>query len=92
MAQVVFVNTDNLGTTREESVEVHGPKCGHLTKLARSPFFEVNEPEEWNSAQAFFNDYNADFYDEAGNDGCWPIAFFPCSKLVNRTTTISEYK
>lgn len=89
---VVFVNTDNLNTTREEKVEVHGPNCRHLAKWKTHPLFEVGSPENWSDPQSFFNDYNGDFYHEGGNEACWSIAFFPCTKMVKETTVVSEYK
>lgn len=90
MAKIVFVNVDNIIPMAKEAVQVHGPGCGHLKKLARSPFFDAGSPEEWDSAQDFYNDYNADFYAEDGQDGCWDIAFYPCSGLVSKKTVINK--
>lgn len=89
MANIVFVNTDNLNTGRAESVEVHSPTCSHLARYRRSPFFEEMPAEEWDSAQDFFDDYNADFLAEAGPRGTYDILFFPCSGLVTSKTVIT---
>lgn len=92
MPQIVFVNTDNLITDRPEAVEVHSPNCNHLKKYSRQVHFRdaIGEPEEFDSAQDFFDDYNSDFYAEQGDEGTWDIAFFPCSELVKKTTVISK--
>ena len=82
MSRIVFINTDNLNTGRDEVVEVHAPKCQHLARYSRSPFFEVGRAEEWDSAQAFFDDYNEAFIAEGGPEEAWDIRFFACSGLV----------
>lgn len=89
MTQVITLNTSNLGTGTD--VEVHSPTCDHIKRYARHPFFEAGYVEDWGTPQALFNVYNDDFYAEGGNDACWPIHFFPCTGLVKKTTTISEY-
>lgn len=91
MAQIIFVNTDNLNTQNPESVEVHSPNCQHVARYRQSPFFDMDagSPEEWDSAQAFFDDYNSDFFAEAGQEGIWAIRFLPCSGLVSKTTVIN---
>ncbi|UVI38040.1 hypothetical protein [Brevibacterium spongiae] len=89
MANIVFINTDNLDTDNDESVEVHAPNCRHLARHRGNPFFEVGEPEEWDSAQAFFDDYNEAFIAEDGPDGAWDIRFLPCSGLVSKSTVIT---
>lgn len=89
MARIVFINTDNLDTGRDEAVEVHAPNCQHLARYRQSPFFEVDEPEEWESAQDFFDDYNAAFIAEDGPAGAWDIRFFACSGLVSESTVIT---
>lgn len=90
MARIVFINTDNLDTGRDEVVEVHAPDCRHLARYSRHPFFEVGRPEEWESAQAFFDDYNEAFIAEDGPAGAWSIRFFACSGLVAESTVIKS--
>ena len=89
MASIVFINTDNLDTGNDESVEVHAPNCQHLARHRGNPFIEVGQPEEWDSAQAFFDDYNEAFIAEDGPDGAWDIRFLPCSGLVGKSTVIT---
>lgn len=88
MARIVFINTDNLDTGHDEAVEVHAPNCRHLDRYRSHPFFEVGRPEEWDSAQAFFDDYNEAFIAEDGPEGAWDIRFLPCSGLVNKSTVV----
>lgn len=92
MATIVFVNTDNLHTERDEKVELHKPNCQHFARngWTSNPWFDPSAPEEWATAQAFFDDYNADFYDEAGVNGCWDVVCFPFTGLVTRTTVITK--
>lgn len=89
MARIVFINTDNLDTGRAEVVEVHAPHCQHLARYRSHPFFEVGAPEEWDTAQAFFDDYNEAFIAEDGPTGAWNIRFFACSGLVSAPTVIT---
>lgn len=89
MSSIVFINTDNLNTGRSEAVEVHAPDCQHLARYRSHPFFDVGRPETWDSAQAFFDDYNADFIAEDGPAGAWDIRFFACSGLVSKSTVIT---
>ena len=89
MSSIVFINTDNLNTGRDEAVEVHAPDCQHLARYRSQPFFDVGRPETWDSAQAFFDDYNADFIAEDGPAGAWDIRFFACSGLVSTSTVIT---
>ncbi len=90
--RVYTLNTSNLGNNTD--VEVHSPTCQHVAKYRRNPFFEDGWTEEFETAQQVFNDYNADFHAEAeeGENNCWPIVFYPCSGLVTKTTTLSEWK
>lgn len=91
MAQIVFVDTANFKTSRDESVEVHSPTCQHMERYRKHPLFqnEADITEEFASAQSAFDCYNTDFYDEDPS-GIWNIAFFPCSGLVKETTVLDS--
>ena len=91
-----WVNTDNLSKMVPYSVAVHGAECRDLDKLRKDPAVRagletISEPESWVTAKGFATDYNADFYDEAGNEGCFTIAFFPCTGMVEKTTVTTGY-
>lgn len=91
-----WVNTDNLSKMVPYSVAVHGAECRDLGKLRNDPavragMTSISEPESWATAKGFATDYNADFYDEAGNEGCFTIAFFPCTGMVEKTTVTTGY-
>ena len=91
-----WVNTDNLSKMVPYSVAVHGAECRDLDKIRKDPavragFETISEPESWVTAKGFATDYNADFYDEAGLDGCHTIAFFPCTGMVEKTTVTTGY-
>lgn len=90
MATVHVLNTDNLHTGN--SVEVHSPGCQHMARYKRNPWFQPGFDEEFDSPQAVFNDYNADFYAEDGDDSCWPVMVFPCTGLVKRKTEVTTWK
>ena len=77
---IVWANTD-------DGVELHSPKCKDLRKHVMDPLTEVSKPEQWRSAQEFFNDYNADFYDEGGDDACWNVTAFSCTGWKKETIT-----
>lgn len=92
---VQWLNTDNLETIRPESVEMHRAGCAHLNVYKNLPgvragLTEISPVEYWASAQDFFDDYNADFYEEGGNDACWSVAVFPCTRMVSEVTAITE--
>ena len=94
--RVQWFNTDNLTDNYTAPVVVHGEGCNHIKISQRDPhmkagFEKVSDVEEWESAKQFAKDYNADFYAEAGNEGAWPIAFFPCTGMVERLTITTGY-
>ena len=91
-----WINTDNLATMVPYGVAVHGAECRELDKLRMDPAVRagletISAPESWATAKGFAADYNADFYDEAGLDGCHTIAFFPCTGMVEKTTVTTGY-
>ena len=91
-----WVNTDNLAKMVPYGVAVHGAECRDLDKLRKDPAVRagletISDPESWVTAKGFATDYNADFYDEAGLDGCHTIAFFPCTGMVEKTTVTTGY-
>lgn len=91
-----WVNTDNLSRMVPYSVAVHGAECRDLDKIRKDPAVRagletISEPESWVTAKGFATDYNADFYDEGGLDGCHTIAFFPCTGMVEKTTVTTGY-
>ena len=94
--RVQWFNTDNLTDKYPAPVVVHGEGCNHIKISQRDPYMKagfekVSDVEEWESAEKFAQDYNADFYEEAGNEGAWPIAFFPCTGMVERLTITTGY-
>lgn len=91
-----WINTDNLSKMVPYGVAVHGAECRDLDKLRNDPIVSsgletISEPESWVTAKGFATDYNADFYDEAGLDGCHTIAFFPCTGMVEKTTVTTGF-
>ena len=91
-----WVNTDNLSKMVPYSVAVHGAECRDLDKIRKDPAVRagletISEPESWATAKGFATDYNADFYDEAGAEGCHTIAFFPCTGMVEKTTVTTGF-
>ena len=91
-----WVNTDNLAKMVPYGVAVHGAECRDLAKLRNDPavragMASISDPEYWATAKGFATDYNADFYDEDGLDGCHTIAFFPCTGMVEKTTVTTGY-
>ena len=91
-----WINTDNLSKMVPYGVAVHGAECRDLDKLRKDPAVRagletISEPESWATAKGFATDYNADFYDEDGLDGCHTIAFFPCTGMVEKTTVTTGY-
>lgn len=91
-----WIDTDNLSTMLPYAVAVHGAECRDLGKLRNDPavragMASISDPESWVTAKGFATDYNADFYDEAGNEGCHTIAFFPCTGMVEKTTVTTGY-
>ena len=91
-----WVNTDNLAKMVPYGVAVHGAECRDLDKIRKDPavragFETISDPESWATAKGFATDYNADFYDEDGLDGCHTIAFFPCTGMVEKTTVTTGY-
>lgn len=91
-----WINTDNLSKMVPYAVAVHGAECRDLGKLRRDPavragMTSISDPEYWASAKGFATDYNADFYDEAGAEGCHTIAFFPCTGMVEKTTVTTGF-
>lgn len=94
--RIQWFNTDNLTDNYAAPVVVHGEGCNHIKISQRDPYMKagfetVSDVEEWESAEKFAQDYNADFYEEAGNEGAWPIAFFPCTGMVERLTITTGY-
>ena len=94
--RVQWFNTDNLTDKYPAPVVVHGEGCNHIKISQRDPYMKagfekVSGVEEWESAEKFAQDYNADCYEEAGNEGAWPIAFFPCTGMVERLTITTGY-
>lgn len=94
--RVQWFNTDNLSDEYAAPVVVHGEGCNHIKVSQRDPYMKagfetVSDVEEWESADQFAKDYNADFYEEAGNEGAWPIAFFPCTGMVERLKITTGY-
>lgn len=90
MATVQIINTSNLHV--DTDVEVHSPDCQHLKLYARHPWFEPGFDEQFETPQQIFRMYNADFYAEEGNAGCWPIWVFPCTGLVKRKSVVRTWK
>lgn len=91
MAKIVFVNTSNYQHVDTE-VEVHGVDCSHLTRFKRSWEWSAGGDAgegDFATAQEAFMDYNEDFIQEGGDEGAWPITFFPCSGLVSKKKTLS---
>lgn len=91
-----WINTDNLSKMVPYAVAVHGAECRDLGKLRNDPavragMTSISDPEYWASAKGFATDYNADFYDEAGAEGCHTIAFFPCTGMVEKTTVTTGF-
>ena len=91
-----WINTDNLSKMVPYGVAVHGAECRDLDKIRKDPavragFETISDPESWATAKGFATDYNADFYDEDGLDGCHTIAFFPCTGMVEKTTVTTGY-
>lgn len=80
LQDIVWANTD-------DGVELHSPTCKDLRKHVMDPLTEVSKPEQWRSAQEFFNDYNADFYEEGGDDACWNVTAFSCTGWKKETVT-----
>lgn len=97
---IQWLTTDNLQTlTRPTAVEVHSPTCQDLQAYfgdpaVRAGLTEISGTEQWATPEDFARDYNADFYAESedGESGCWTIAFFPCTGMVTRTTTMTGYE
>ena len=94
--RVQWFNTDNLIDKYPAPVVVHGEGCNHIKISQRDPAMRagletVSDVEEWESPEDFAGDYNADFYNEGGNEACWPIAFFPCTGMVERLTITTGY-
>lgn len=93
---VQWFNTDNLETrVFTEAVQVHGAGCEHIKMLKKSSkvkagLVDISSVEEWGNTQDFFDDYNADFYAEGGDDACHSISFYPCTKMVSEVKTITE--
>lgn len=94
--KVQWFNTDNLTDKYPASVVVHAEGCKHIEVSRQDPYMKagfetVSDVEEWESAEQFAKDYNADFYAEDGPSGCWSIAFFPCTGMVDRLTITTGY-
>ena len=94
--RVQWFNTDNLTDKYAAPVVVHGEGCNHIKVSQKDPYMKagmekVSDVEEWESPEAFAKDYNADFYAEDGPSGCWAIAFFPCTDMVERLTITTGY-
>ena len=94
--RVQWFNTDNLTDKYAAPVVVHGEGCNHIKISQRDPIISsglesVSDVEEWESVEQFAADYNADFHAEGGNEACWPIAFFPCTGMVERLTITTGY-
>lgn len=94
--RIQWFNTDNLTDKYPAPVVVHGEGCNHIKISQRDPYMKagfekVSDVEEWESAEQFAKDYNADFYTEDGPNGCWDIAFFPCTGMVERLTITTGY-
>lgn len=89
MAKVHVLSTDNMRTGN--AVEAHSPNCQHLARYAKHPWFEPGFSGDFDSPQEIFNDYNADFYAEGGDESCWPIMVYPCTGLVDSGTEIMEW-
>lgn len=99
MANIVSVNTDNLNTARDETVEFHGPDCSHIKRLANHPLYEgAFKMGDWDDADAAAYEYNADFIEEAEEmdedpaDAAYKIAVFPCTGIVKKTTVTNGIK
>lgn len=94
--RVQWFNTDNLSGKYAAPVVVHGEGCNHIKVSQRDPYMKagletVSDVEEWESPEDFAGDYNSDFHAEGGNEACWPIAFFPCTGMVERLTITTGY-
>lgn len=92
-----WTNTDNLQGRYVAPVVVHGADCQDLGKIRKDPAVRaglerISDPEGWVTAEGFATDYNADFFDEDGVDGCHPIAFYPCTGLVAKTAVMTGYE
>ena len=97
LARIRWVNTDNLDGEYAAPVVVHGAECSHLSRIRQEPHVqvgmtEISNVEQWNSKESFARDYNSDFHAEGGIEGCWPIAFYPCTGFVNETTVMTGYE
>lgn len=91
-----WINTENLHGKYAAPVVVHGAECKDLGKIRNEAFvkagFErLSDPESWVSAEGFATDYNADFFDEGGNEACFDIAFYPCTGMVEKTKILTGY-
>lgn len=94
---IQWLTTDNLEAPRPTAVEVHGPTCQHLLAYYKDAgvklgLTEISGTEQWATPEDFARDYNANFHEEDGEEGCWTIAFFPCTGMVTRTTTMTGYE
>lgn len=94
---VQWFNTDNLTGTDLAPVVVHGEGCNHIKKALKDPYMKaglekVSDVEQWESAEDFAKDYNAEFYAEDGQDGAWDIAFFPCTGMVEKVKVMTGYE
>lgn len=95
MVKVAVVNTMNLDSGRDESVEVHAPDCRHLAQYARHPFFEGTWEMEANTPSEVAFEHNADFIAEARefgedpNDHAWNVAVLPCTRMTSRVVVVN---
>lgn len=97
MSTIQYVNTTNYNTDTE--VEAHRPDCQHIDKFRRARLFWADADgglADLDTAREVWEEYNADFIDEAEDMGepvesaAWPVTVFPCTGLVDTKTTISK--
>lgn len=63
-------------------VEAHEANCADIARLAKKPDVAVLDTCFYEDRAQVFFDYNSDFYAEAGKDGCYHIAFKPCTNAL----------
>lgn len=77
MSKSITIVQDAQGT-----VEAHGTGCRDIARKARTFGVEAWEAGDFDTEREVFEDYNADFLAEGGEDAAWPIRFLPCCGLT----------
>ena len=60
-----------------DDIPVHAADCQDLGKYRGVTLHTTNYPEGFTTRSVWL-DYNADFLMEEGEDGAYPLQFFPC--------------